>query len=241
MRLQKLNEATNGSHPGQPTRLEGVSRSRKISAAVFGGGSSRLRTVALIVVVALVPMAIAPVFAGRPALQKQKGNKKAPEIVETTSPAFPLSDTQAIDLLISQMLGAWQVGDVEAMHKYYADDLTTISGAWEPPLFGWQNYVSAYRAQRAQLEGGRLQRTNTYTKLMGDLAWVTYQWNFAGEVDGNLVNAVGHTTLLLQKRAGNWIIILNHTSAVPNSGQPESAAAVPPGAQPALPSPSHPK
>jgi uncharacterized protein (TIGR02246 family) len=234
MRLQQRKEAH--SEP-----LERVSRSRKRSATIFAGRSSKLRTVVLIVALTLITTAAAPAFASRTAPQKQKGNKKAPETSETSSPTVPLTDAQAIDLMISQMLGAWQVGDVEAMHKYYADDLTAISGAWEPPLFGWQNYAHAYQAQRAQLQGGRLERTNTYTKLMGDLAWVTYQWDFTGEVEGNLVSAVGHTTLLLQKRAGSWIIILNHTSAVPNSGQPEGAAAVPPGAQPALPPAPQPK
>jgi uncharacterized protein (TIGR02246 family) len=170
--------------------------------------------------------------------QNQRNNRKEPETTGIVSPV-PIPDAQAIDLLVSQMLGAWQVGDVEMMHKYYADDVTVVSGAWEPPLFGWDNYVRAYRAQRARTQSGRLDRTNTYTKVFSDTAWVTYQWEFTGQVDGNPASSVGHTTLVLQKRAGTWLIALNHTSVVPTPVQPTPALAVP-SPQPGNAAPSHP-
>src|SRR5437899_3977272 len=59
------------------------------------------------------------------------------------------------------MLGAWQIGDVEMLHKYYADDVTVVSGAWEPPLVGWANYLRAYQSQRERMTAGRLDRNNT--------------------------------------------------------------------------------
>ena len=34
------------------------------------------------------------------------------------------------------MLAGWQLNDVEMMHKYYDDNVTAISGVWEPPLVG---------------------------------------------------------------------------------------------------------
>jgi len=120
-------------------------------------------------------------------------------------------------LLVSQMLAAWQVGDVETMHKYYADDMAAVSGSWEPPLVGWPAYAAAYEKQHSRTQNGRLERTNTFTKLMGDAAWVTYQWEFSGQVDGQPARANGHTTLVLQRRAGSWIIVLNHTSATPSA------------------------
>jgi uncharacterized protein (TIGR02246 family) len=158
--------------------------------------------------------------------QKQKNKQKGAEA--SASAASVLPDDRAIDLLVSQMLGAWQAGDSEGMHKFYADDITVISGAWEPPIFGWANYARAYEAQRARASSFRLERTNSYTKVMGDTALVTYQWQFSGDVDGKPTQAFGHTTLVLQKRAGNWLIILNHTSAIPTdepSTDPSSAPA----------------
>ena len=150
------------------------------------------------------------------------------------SPIPVLPDVQAIDTLVSQMLGAWQVGDADMMHKYYADDVTTISGNWEPPLLGWDNYARAYQAQRSRTqEQGRLDCNNPYTKVSGDTAWCTYQWQYSGQVDGAFATAFGHTTLVLEKRAGNWLIVLNHTSVVaPAAASPATAAPAGPRGSP---------
>jgi uncharacterized protein (TIGR02246 family) len=155
--------------------------------------------------------------------------KQVPE--NTTGTASLLSDNQAIDLTVSQMLGAWQAGDAAGLQKFYADDMMAISGAWEPPLVGWANYARAYQAQLSRTSGCRLERSNSYTKVMGDSAVVTYQWQFAGNVDGKLTHALGHTTLVLQKRAGNWLIVLNHTSAIPTDEPTSSAPATQPNGQ----------
>jgi uncharacterized protein (TIGR02246 family) len=159
--------------------------------------------------------------------QKNKNNKKKDADASfSTAPILP--DAQAIDLLVTQMLGAWQAGDAEAMRKFYSDDTTVISGAWESPLFGWANYARAYQGQFARTSGARLERTNSYSKVIGDMGLVTYQWQFIGDVDGKRAQAFGHTTLVLQKRAGNWVIILNHTSVVPTD-EPSSVTPKPAG------------
>ena len=158
--------------------------------------------------------------------QNQKNKKKDKGVAANANTSSLLPENQAIDLLVSQMLGAWQAGDAEGMHKFYADDITVISGAWEPPLFGWANYARAYEAQFARTSGSRLERTNSYTKVMSDTALVTYQWQFLGNVDGKRSQALGHTTLVLQKRASSWLIVLNHTSAIPTD-EPSANAPTP--------------
>ena len=159
--------------------------------------------------------------------QNQKNNGKKPrDSSDGLTAALP--DAQAIDLLVSQMLAAWQLGDLDEMHKYYDDNMAAVSGAWEPPLVGWSAYAAAYQKQHARTQGSRLDRTNTVTKVMGDAAWVTYQWDFSGQVDGQAAKAVGHTTLVLQKHAGSWMIVLNHTSVVPTSAPINPAAATNP-------------
>jgi uncharacterized protein (TIGR02246 family) len=187
--------------------------------------------------VAILTLAAMLCGAGFAYGQNQKDNKNKKKAAEAgASDPSMLPDNRAIDMLVSQMLGAWQAGDAEAMQKFYADDMTVISGAWEQPLFGWANYARAYQAQIERTSGCRLERTNSYTKVLGDSAWVTYQWQFLGNVDGKRTQAFGHTTLVLQKRAGNWLIVLNHTSAIPTdepsadtpkpaSGEPTSSLA----------------
>jgi ketosteroid isomerase-like protein len=162
--------------------------------------------------------------------QRNSKDKKQAEMPPLSS-VMPLPDAQAIELMVSQMLGAWQIGDAEMMQKHYADDVLVVSGAWEPPLQGWKNYLRAYQAQRARTQSARMDRRNTFIKVQGDAAWCTYQWEFNGQVDGNPSSAEGHTTLVLQKRAGNWIIVLNHTSIVPTPQRPVPASAAPPGPQ----------
>lgn len=172
-----------------------------------------------------------PVLAGSPA-QNQKKSKDNKDADASEASLMPVPDTRAIDTAVGQMLGAWQVGDIELMHKYYADDVVVVSGNWEPPLIGWDAYLRAYQAQRARTQNGRMDRSNTLTKVMGDSAWVTYQWEYVGQVDGSQLDAVGHTTLVLQKRAGNWVIVVNHTSTAPLPVRSSAVPAAAPSAKP---------
>jgi len=93
--------------------------------------------------------------------QKNKDKKKQQEQTDSSSDTKampPMNDTQAVDLAIGQSLGYWQIGDVESLHKYYADDVVVVTGDWAPPIIGWENYVKAYQVQRARVTGGRMDR-----------------------------------------------------------------------------------
>jgi ketosteroid isomerase-like protein len=182
---------------------------------------------------ALLLLGAAPLLAQKQKNQKDS-DKKAAEVTGVAS-LMPLPDTQAIELEVSQMLAAWQIGDADILHTFYADDVLVVSGAWEQPLQGWQNYLNAYQSQRARTQSVRLERTNTFTKVQGDTAWCTYQWQFGGQVDGAQSNAFGQTTLVLQKRAGKWLIVLNHTSMAPT---PARTTALPSSTQPVAGLPS---
>jgi ketosteroid isomerase-like protein len=170
-------------------------------------------------------------FATAPA-SAQKKKKDAP--ADTASP-LPLPDEQQVDYTISEMLGAWQLGDIERMHKDYADDVTIVNGIFAPPVFGWTSYLALYQQQRAHLQRVRLDRLNTYIKVDGNVAWACYQWDFAATFDDRGTTAQGLTTLVLQKRNNHWVIVLNHTSLA--QGAPESAnpANTPKAEQPAKP------
>ena len=93
---------------------------------------------------------------------------------------------------------------------------------------GWANFARAYQAQRARMEGPpRLERSNTYTIVRGNVAWAVYQWAFNAVVDGKPTSARGHTTLVLEKRKDRWVIVHNHTSLVPEPTPPQPAAPKP--------------
>ncbi|MGB2624943.1 MAG: nuclear transport factor 2 family protein [Candidatus Acidiferrum sp.] len=173
-----------------------------------------------------------------PAAAGQKDKKKKNAAADDSTAVLPQGDEQQIDYMISDMLGAWQIGDVEKLHKDYADDVSVVNGIWAPPVFGWKNYVAAYQQLHARMQQIRMDRINTYIKYTGNFGWACYQWEFSGVVDGQPSAARGQTTLIVEKRDNRWVIVHNHTSVAPTS-QPVAHESTPeiPKAQPSGSSP----
>lgn len=178
-------------------------------------------------------LALLVLLASAAPASAQKKKKKNQPAEDNSTPIIPMADEPQIDYMISEMLGAWQIGDIERMHKYYADDVSFVSGTWAPPVIGWANYLPLYQQQRARSQQVRLDRSNTYIKVAGNFAWACYQWEFSGVVDGQQEGARGQTTLVLQKRDNKWLIVHNHTSIVQQSRPPGAVPAATP--QPASP------
>lgn len=161
-----------------------------------------------------------------------KKKKKPAENAESSGSVLPLSDEQQVDYLISEMLGAWQIGDTERLRKDYADDVSVVNGNWAPPIIGWPSFLAGYQQQRLRLQQVRMDRTNTYIRVSGSVAWACYQWDFSGMVDGQPAAYQGQTTLVMEKRNGKWVIAHNHTSVV-QMQQPAPANTRSPAAAPA--------
>jgi ketosteroid isomerase-like protein len=164
---------------------------------------------AMFTLVFLVLLSLAP--SGPTFAQKEKKKKKDATATDA-APVIPLPDEQQIDYRISEMLGAWQLGDIDRLHQIYADDVVFVSGVWQPPVFGWKNYLPLYQQQRTRMQQVRMDRTNTYIKVDGAVGWACYQWDFAGTVDGQATTSKGQTSLVLEKRNSRWVIVHNHTS-----------------------------
>lgn len=180
--------------------------------------SQILRKTFLLVIAAAVLLT-----CGLPAAaQKEKKNKKdKTPPADSSNTLIPMSDEQLIDYTISEVLGAWQIGDVDKLHKDYADDVSIVSGSWGPPVIGWTNYLAIYQQQRARMQQVRLDRSNTFIKVSGTVAWACYQWDFGAVVDGQQAGSQGQTTVVLEKRNNHWVIVHNHTSFV--QGAPAAA------------------
>jgi ketosteroid isomerase-like protein len=174
----------------------------------------------------ILPLALLAVAIPAGAQKKDK-NKTTPatDPEQNFKSAMRTPDAQAIDQAIGEALGYWQIGDTDSMHKYYAEDVVLVSGAWEPPVIGWDNFLKAYQAQRAQVSGARMERSNTLIKVNGNSAWATYQFVYVAQMEGRVVQFRGHTTLVLVKQADRWVITLNHSSVV-DSTIPESATPI---------------
>jgi ketosteroid isomerase-like protein len=171
-------------------------------------------------------------FAGSAAANDKQKNKKNND-ASTSDQAAPVPappDTEQIDHDIGEMLGAFQIGDVETMHKHYADNVTFVSGHYAPPIVGWQNYAAMYERQKTAFQGMQLIRRNTLIITHTDFAWATYQWEFDSSVNGRPYSLRGQTTLIFSKVNGNWLIVHNHTSAVYPESAPSTAQQATPSA-----------
>jgi ketosteroid isomerase-like protein len=171
---------------------------------------------------AIFPLFLAVVFflaCASPAAAQKDKKKKTTDTSNSGDTFSALSDEQQIDYTISEMLGAWQLGDIEKMHKDYADDVSIVNGSWAPPIIGWTNYLAIYQLQRSRMSQVRMDRSNTYIKVSGTMAWSCYQWDFGAFVDGQQTQSQGHTTLVFEKRNNHWVIVHNHTSLVQTATQ----------------------
>jgi ketosteroid isomerase-like protein len=160
--------------------------------------------------------------------QKNKKLKDAPAASSTENPVPlpPRSVADELDQNIGEMLAAVQLGNVDMLHKYYADNATFVSGVYEPPIVGWQNYAALYQRQKAAFQGMQLIRRNTFIFSNGDVAWATYEWEFDSSINGQPYSARGQTTLVFNKVGTSWLIVHNHTSQICPDAAP--AATQPP-------------
>jgi ketosteroid isomerase-like protein len=174
---------------------------------------------------------------GTASAQKKKKNQDDSQPTPPPSVAASAPDEQKIDYVIGEFLGAWQLGDVQKMHKNIADDVSVVAGTWTPPAVGWPNYLVAYQAQRARMQQVRLDRSNTLIRIgpTGQFAWACYQWDFSASVDGTPMAAEGQTTLVLEKKGEAWFIVHNHTSLVQASQPSAPANPAPQQPEPAKP------
>lgn len=182
-------------------------------------------------------VALTLALSGTVSAQKKKKKDESQPPAASSIPSLP--DEQKIDYAIGEMLGAWQLGDIEKLHAHMADDVTVVAGTWTPPAMGWTNYLAAYQVQRARMQQVRMERSNTLIRVAPTktVAWACYQWDFSAIVDGAPSAARGQTTLIFEKRGENWLIVHNHTSLVPASYETPPTTTVP---QPTAPAPAKP-
>lgn len=136
-----------------------------------------------------------------------------------------LSEEQQIEAVLTAVIEAYRTGDYTTMGRYYAPEVTVVPGDYSPPVTGWSNVEPRYRQAYANLTQAEMLRENTRIVRRGNVAWAVYQWRFAGTLGTQSFAAQGHTTLILEKRRGDWLIVHNHTSALLPPPAPEKGPA----------------
>ena len=148
-------------------------------------------------------------------------------VVATAAAQAGSSEEQQIEETIAAVVKAYSAGDYDTLGRYYAPDVTVVPGDYSPTLSGWNNIMPRYR--QAHLAYGHIElvRENTKITRRGKIAWASYQWQLAGIRGEELLEVQGQTTLVLEKRKGQWVIVHNHTSLVPPPEPPKPAGSQP--------------
>lgn len=134
------------------------------------------------------------------------------------------SEEEKIEAVIAAVIEAYRKGDYATMGRYYAPEVSVVPSDYNPPITGWANVERRYQRAYANVSGMELTRENTRIVRRGKTAWAVYQWRFAGIVGNQPLGAQGHTTLILEKRKRDWVIVHNHTSALPAPPAPARSA-----------------
>jgi ketosteroid isomerase-like protein len=203
----------------QSERVEEAMRTSWRREAVAG-----MMALAMMLAGVAVEVAVAQEKPQNPPKDKKAPKMKAEQVESPAQAGMPqANDNNLIDYRIAEMLAAWQLGDINLLHSVYADDVSVVSGVFEAPILGWPNFLATYQKLRARVSSVQKDRYNTYTVVRGALAWSSFQWEFNGQVDGNAARWRGQTTLVLEKRAGKWMIVHDHTSVVADMSPPPAA------------------
>ena len=187
---------------------------------------------------ALAVAAVLLLLCSGASAQKNKKNQPA---TDQPMPSMPMSPNDQIDHDIGEMLAAQQLGNLELMHKYYSDSATFVSSDYGPPIVGWKNWAEGYERQKAAFQQMQIIRRNTYIYIHADVAWATYQWDFAATLaTGKGYDARGQTTLVFTKVGNDWLVVHNHTAVDCSSLAPVEATPAP-TVTPPTPTPAQPK
>lgn len=142
----------------------------------------------------------------------------------------PDKEKEKIQQVVDGLIAALSANNYDAMARYYAPEVTIVSSRYEPPLAGWANLRRVYLARDPALQDVEIAPEDTRIERREKLAWVYYRWNFVGRVGEQYFTTLGHTTLVLEKRGRDWLILHNHSSAVappptqrPTTPQPPSS------------------
>src|SRR5215470_10444037 len=156
----------------------------EFARTILGIEGRRTRTIAAILVALVFVLVLFTPGAQGQNDKKKKKNQPQKVDNDNTNPVVPMTDEQQIDYMLSEYLGAWQIGDTERLHKFYSDDVSVVNGGWAAPVIGWTNFLALYQQQRSHMQQVRMDRVNTYIKVSGTTAWACYQWDFEAVVDG---------------------------------------------------------
>ena len=119
-------------------------------------------------------------------------------------------DADAIRSLLYKQQDAWNAGDIEGFMEYYWKSDSLCFMTQNGVTNGWQNTLDRYKRGYPDKQSmGNLTFDLIRIDLLApDAALVAGKWL----VDSATKSAQGYFNLLLRKKNGHWLIVLDHTS-----------------------------
>ena len=116
---------------------------------------------------------------------------------------------------VQQLYDAWGTLDPSKAAPFYAQDDNLAFYDVAPMKYrGWPEYAAGVPKQFADYSAGKFTVGDDFqSRQKGDIAWTATSWRAElTKKDGTKQNLEGRHTLVLEKRAGKWLIVHEHMS-----------------------------
>jgi ketosteroid isomerase-like protein len=124
-------------------------------------------------------------------------------------------DKDAVKATLVSMWDAIEKGDVVRYASYLHPDFTAFGENDEYLAEGKDVEVRTYADYFKTAKNIHTEMHQPKVTVRGDVAWITYYWTDAGEVDGKHVSSRGKSTRIFVKEDGKWLCIHGHYTNAP--------------------------
>jgi beta-aspartyl-peptidase (threonine type) len=131
-------------------------------------------------------------------------------IALAATPAWSVTDEEAIRAVMNAQVRAWNAGDIEAFVEGYKKSPDLLFASRGTFSRGWEPLLKRYKEHYPEGNMGTLQFDGIEIKMLGsDTAWVVGFWRLEMK-DGS---PHGAFTLIFERTKEGWRIIHDHTSS----------------------------
>jgi len=167
---------------------------------------SKTRIIAVVAVVLVLAAGVTFVFRG-------------------TVAARDADKEKAVRDALMQSATGFERNDLAMLNRVYANDESVTIFESGYANYGWTDYRDHHLVpEMKEFKNTKYTLSDIKVKISGNTAWATYKYALKGDVKDRKIDVNGLGTVVLEERAGRWLIVHTHTSA---PRRPPAAAASP--------------
>jgi ketosteroid isomerase-like protein len=141
----------------------------------------------------------------------------AASAVAQTPAKAPDSEKQSVINTLNSMWDALEHADIDRYASFIHPDFTSF-GEEDTYLNSGKDYeVRSYTNYLKHAKNLHTDMHQPQVTIRGDVAWITYYWTEAADVDGKHVSSRGKSTRIFVRENGNWLCIHGHYTYAPSS------------------------